>query len=204
VASATTPDTKTAAAIGKDPAPASRRPELSRDRVVAAALALIDREGLEAMSMRRLADELGVGTMSLYHYVADKEDLSKAVLEVVLGDFHRPKPDEPWTDMAKAVASGFRASALAHPAAIGLLFREGRTSSASARWEDVRLGLAAIGATSDQIRRALRTISRFVIGWCMAEMLEINDRASDCRRNGDNDFVFALDVIVNGIQDRLD
>lgn len=197
---------KTAAAIGKDPATAPRRSELSRDRVVAAALALIDREGLEALSMRRLADELGVGTMSLYHYVVDKDDLSTAVLEVVLGDFHRPKPDEPWTDKAKAVASGFRASALAHPAAMRLLFRGGGTSSASARWEDVRHGLAAAGATSDQIRQSLRTISRFVIGWCMAEMFELSDRTSECRRNGDNDgdFAFALDVIVNGIQDRLD
>jgi AcrR family transcriptional regulator len=170
---------------------------------VAAALALIDREGLEALSMRRLADDLGVGTMSLYHYVDDKEDLSRAVLNVVLGDFHRPAPDEPWTNMAKAVASGFRASALAHPAAIGLLFRDGRTTSATARWDDVRRGLAASGATSEEIRRALRTISRFVIGWCMAEMLEIKDPSSDCRRNGDGDFAFALDVIVEGLQDRL-
>jgi len=155
--------------------------------------------------MRRLADDLGVGTMSLYHYVADKEDLTRAVLEVVLGDFHQPQRDEPWTDMAKAVASGFRASALAHPAAIGLLFRGGRTSTASARWEDVRRALAASGATPVEIRRAIRAISRFVIGWCMAEILEIGGPTKECRRqDGDPDFAFALDVIVDGLHARLD
>lgn len=171
---------------------------------MAAALALIDREGLEALSMRRLADDLGVGTMSLYHYVADKEDLTRAVLEVVLGDFHRPEQDDAWTDMAKAVASGFRSSALAHPAAIGLLFRGGRTSSASARWEDVRRALAASGATAVDVRRVIRTISRFVIGWCMAEILEIGGPTIECRRqDGDADFAFALDVIVDGLRERL-
>lgn len=182
----------------------AKRADLSRQRVVNAALALLDREGEGALSMRRLADELGVGTMSLYHYVADKEDLTKAVIDQVLGECHRPAGDEPWTDMARAVASGFRASALAHPAAIGLMFRGGRTSSATARWAVVHKAMVANGMTSDEIRRVLRTISRFVVGWCMAEIIELGDSSIERRRqDGDRDFAYSLDVIVEGLQHRL-
>jgi AcrR family transcriptional regulator len=202
VASPTTPGIRTTTTGRTGSAP--KRSDLSRDRVVAAALALLDREGLEALSMRRLADELGVGTMSLYHYVADKEDLAKAIIEVVLGECYQPQPGEPWTDIARAVASGFRASALAHPAAIKLLFRGGRASSATARWAVVQKELLAGGTTPEEIRRVLRTISRFVLGWCMAEIFDSADQSIEWRRqDGDRDFSYALDVIVEGLQNRL-
>jgi AcrR family transcriptional regulator len=202
VASPTTPGIRTSTTGRTVSAP--KRSDLSRERVVAAALALLDREGLDALSMRRLADELGVGTMSLYHYVTDKEDLAKAVIEVVLGECYQPRPDEPWTDIARSIASGFRSAALAHPSAIKLLFRGGRAGEATARWAAVHKQMTASGMTSEEIRQALRTISRFVLGWCMAEIFEPADPSIDVRRqDGDQDFAYALDVIVEGLQNRL-
>ncbi|HET9646952.1 MAG TPA: TetR/AcrR family transcriptional regulator [Microlunatus sp.] len=81
----------------------ARRPRgsLSRDQVVAAALALADEHGLEALSMPRLAAELGCGVMTLYRYVADKNDLLDAMAQSGLAGLRlsRPLPDDPATVM---------------------------------------------------------------------------------------------------------
>ena len=69
--------------------PSARLP-LSRDRVVAEAMAPADEEGLAALSMRALAGRLGVEAMSLYHHVAGKEDLLDAMVDAVFGEMHLP------------------------------------------------------------------------------------------------------------------
>ncbi|MDQ3146513.1 MAG: TetR family transcriptional regulator, partial [Actinomycetota bacterium] len=116
---------------------AGRRGELSRERIVATALDLLDREGLGSLSMRRLAETLGVGTMSIYHYVSDKDDLTDGLIERVLADVHRPQAEERWTEMALAVATSFRRAALAHPAAVRLFLTRPASASSAARWLEV-------------------------------------------------------------------
>ena len=74
----------------KPPAP---RPQLSRDVIVDAALRLLDAEGLDGVSMRRVADELGTGPASLYAHVANKEELLDLVLDRVLAEVELPEPD---------------------------------------------------------------------------------------------------------------
>ena len=78
--------------------PPARRPGLSRDAVVAAAVALADAEGLSALSMRALAGRLGVEAMSLYHHVPNKEALLDAMVDVVFGEFHSPVAAGPWRE----------------------------------------------------------------------------------------------------------
>jgi AcrR family transcriptional regulator len=74
------------------------REKLNRDRIVDAALGIMDREGLDAVTMRRVAREVGVEAMSLYHHVADKDDLLDGVCARVMTDFRIPERDDrPWT-----------------------------------------------------------------------------------------------------------
>jgi AcrR family transcriptional regulator len=92
-----------------------RRDPISRDAIVAAAIQLLDREGLAALSMRRLADELGTGAASLYWHVGSKDGLLDLVLDEVIGEADIPDPDPVrWQDQLKQVAREQRAASLRH------------------------------------------------------------------------------------------
>jgi len=93
-----------------------RREPISRDAIVTAAVQLLDREGLAALSMRRLADELGAGAASLYWHVGSKDGLLDLVLDRVIGEGQVPDPDpDRWQEQLKQVARDQRAASLRHP-----------------------------------------------------------------------------------------
>lgn len=91
------------------------RERLDRGRVVDAAVALADRDGLDALSMRRLADELGVVPMALYKHVADKRDLVAGMIDSVVAGYPRPPAGAPWQAAVRTRVLGARAAHLAHP-----------------------------------------------------------------------------------------
>jgi AcrR family transcriptional regulator len=97
--------------------PARRRREpISREAIVTAAIQLLDREGLAALSMRRLAEELGTGAASLYWHVGSKDGLLDLVLDHVIGEAQVPDPDpRHWQEQLKDVARAQRAASLRHP-----------------------------------------------------------------------------------------
>ena len=99
---------------------------LSKKRVVDAAVGLADREGVHGLSMRRLADALGAGAMSLYHYVANKEQLLDAMIDVVFEEIELPPEDTDWQSAMRQRAMSARQVLARHPWAIGLM--ESRTS----------------------------------------------------------------------------
>jgi AcrR family transcriptional regulator len=93
-----------------------RREPISREAIVAAAVELLDREGLAALSMRRLAEELGTGAASLYWHVGSKDGLLDLVLDHVIGEAQVPDPDpRHWQEQLKDVARAQRAASLRHP-----------------------------------------------------------------------------------------
>ena len=79
------------------PEPGSRRPRHTREQIAAAALAIADREGFEAVSMRRVAAEVGAGTMTLYHYVRTKDDLIDLMDDAIMGEVLIPDGELPAT-----------------------------------------------------------------------------------------------------------
>ena len=99
---------------------------LSKQRVVAEAMRLADREGVDGLSMRRLAGALGAGAMSLYHYVASKEELLDAMIDVVFGEIELAPVETDWQSAMRQRAVSTRQVLARHPWAIGLL--ESRTS----------------------------------------------------------------------------
>jgi AcrR family transcriptional regulator len=93
-----------------------RREPISREAIVKAAIDLLDREGLPALSMRRLGDELGAGAASLYWHVGSKDGLLDLVLDEIIGEQQVPDPDPArWQEQLKEVARHQRRVSLRHP-----------------------------------------------------------------------------------------
>jgi len=99
-----------------------RRPQLTRERLVAEALTLIAEDGAQALTMRSLAARLGVVPGALYHHVRNKEQLQDLVLDGVLAeiDFH-VDPSQPWTEQLKLLAHRLRQVLEQHPGVAGIL-----------------------------------------------------------------------------------
>lgn len=99
----------------------TERAPLTRERIVAAALDLIDAQGLDALSMRRLGAALDVEAMSLYHHVDNKDDVLDGVLDRILAEVELPPDDGPWQDRVRALVRAWRKVALRHPEAFALV-----------------------------------------------------------------------------------
>jgi AcrR family transcriptional regulator len=96
-----------------------RRDPISRDAIVAAAIRLLDAEGLDALSMRRIADELGTGAASLYWHVGSKDGLLDLVFDQMIGELEVPEPvPGQWREQLKDVARAQRAVTLRHPSVV--------------------------------------------------------------------------------------
>lgn len=99
---------------------------LSKQRVVTEAVRLADREGVDGLSMRRLAGALGAGAMSLYHYVASKDELLDAMIDVVFEEIELPPAEADWQSAMRQEAASTRQVLARHPWATSLM--ESRTS----------------------------------------------------------------------------
>ncbi|MGB1681570.1 MAG: TetR/AcrR family transcriptional regulator [Acidimicrobiales bacterium] len=116
----------------------TEREPLSRPRVAAAALALIDERGLEQLSMRKLGAELGVEAMSLYNHVANKDDLLGAVADLlyeqILTEYGVPSGN--WQAQARVMAASYVSVAIAHPHAFPLLLNRPPVGEGGLRFMD--------------------------------------------------------------------
>jgi AcrR family transcriptional regulator len=92
-----------------------RRTPLSRDRVLRAAVALADESGIESLSMRNLALELGVVPMALYKHVANKDELLAGMIDVIVGEIDPLRPDADWKRMIRARILSAREVLARHP-----------------------------------------------------------------------------------------
>src|SRR5262245_10288166 len=112
---------------GHSPGPADvppSRPGLNRDRVVDTALAIVDHDGLDALTMRRLAGDLGVEAMSLYHWFPNKAAILDALVEAALRETAvalEPIPERGWRESLRALAYAHRRVLKAHPNTLSYL-----------------------------------------------------------------------------------
>jgi AcrR family transcriptional regulator len=116
-----TGSTKGGAAGTGEGSPVHRRSTLTREQVLATALRLIDDDGVEALSMRRLGRALGRDPMRLYRFAASKDELLDGVVELVLSELEVPDTGTGWEDVLRRIAHAFRGIALAHPHVVPLL-----------------------------------------------------------------------------------
>lgn len=143
---------------------------LSTQRVVERAIRLADREGVGGLSMRRLAGELGAGAMSLYHYVANKDELLDAMIDVVFQEIELPPDGTDWQSAIRRRATSARQVLARHPWAIGLM--ESRTSPGPANLrhrEAVTACLRRAGFSVVMATHANWLLDSYVYGFALQE-----------------------------------
>ena len=206
-----------------------RRPQLTRQRVMTVAIELADRDGIDSISMRKLAQELGVEAMSLYTHVRNKEDLLDGMVDAVIGQIPISADGAGWKASLRQMALAARSVILRHPwaartietrsapgpaalryvnAVLGI-FREGGFSIAQAHHGLHILGSRALGFTQDlfddsgdldpetaaRLADALGATHPYVVEMALA--VTHSGTLGPC--DDDAEFVFALDLILDGL-----
>lgn len=144
---------------------------LTHDQIAAAALAVIDREGLAGLSMRAVGGELRMSTMALYRYVRDREQLEGLVVAGVLASAELATPPEAlWTERLTLLVERVRAAVAAHPSVVPLLLQHRHDSTASLAWGEAMLGvLTEAGFSGVQRVVAFRCMLSYLIGALQVE-----------------------------------
>ncbi len=208
-----------------------REQRLSREKVLAAAVALIDRHGLEALTMRRLAGELGVGTMSLYSYVSNKEALLDGVVGAVLGEMDLSAVDlGDWSLAVREILRSFRRAAKKHPAIVPLITSRPPITPEALR--PVEMGLEALrraGFDEETSAHVYRMLAGYVIGYVSLELGGFFGRYSTATQepgfdfemlsrlpriveiapyllqwDPDAEFEIGIDLILSGVKTRIE
>jgi AcrR family transcriptional regulator len=149
------------------PEPGSRRPRHTREQIAAAALAIADREGFEAVSMRRVAAEIGAGTMTLYHYVRTKDDLIDLMDDAIMGQVLIPADELPetWREAVAAIARSSYQGFQRHPWAMQALTGSRGGPNGMRHFEQ---SLAAVSSLDIDARAKLEliaTVDDYVFGF---------------------------------------
>lgn len=214
--------------------PISAREPLNRERVLRAALDLADREGIEALSMRKLGTVLGVEAMSLYHHVTNKAEILDGIVDLVVGEFEMPDDEGAWHDRVRRGASSALAVLVRHPWACGItLARQGGTGLAQTRHAEWLLGtLRRAGFSVTLTHHAFHVIETYVYGYAAANVgfpftaAELPEVVASFLRDvavadhpflvehathhveigpdGGGSFEFGLDLILDGLERRRD
>jgi TetR/AcrR family transcriptional regulator, tetracycline repressor protein len=203
------------------------REPLSRERVLRAALAIVDREGVENLSMRRLGAELSVEAMSLYNYVPNKASVVDGIVEIVLNEIELPKEIGDWRECVREVSRSYRKVALMHPNVVPLIAMRPFNTLASMRV--VEFGFEVLkqaGFEPEPALHAFRTLAGFTTGYSLAERGSFFGEAGGegqltpdalpadefprlkevtpyLQTDHDEEFEFGLDMIVAGMESKL-
>lgn len=146
--------------------------QLTYERIITAAVQLIEREGAEAVSMRRIADEFGCGVMSLYNHVPSKAAVLDGVAERVISgiDFSTP-PGTSWEDQVRGQAHAFREIARVYPRCTMVVVSRPIDSAASLRpMEQALATLRNAGLGPEDAVRVVRTFVAFIVGTLVREV----------------------------------
>ena len=148
------------------------REHLTRPRVVAAALAIVDRDGLDGLTMRALGRELGVDPMAAYHWFPNKQAILQGVGEAILAEIAVPAADPAvrWQEVALRLAREYRVTLLRHPRALPVASTQPvMTPRGFELIERTLAALVAGGLTAGAGLEAINTVAAFVIGSAVAE-----------------------------------
>lgn len=143
-----------------------RREPVSRQRALAAAVDLADAEGIDAVSMRRLAERLGVVPMALYKHVANKDDLLGGMVDTIIGEYATPDLDLEWAAAVRARILSARTVLLRHPWARGVIeARSSRTLAVLGYLDSVAGMFIGGGLSPDLTHHALHALGHRVWGF---------------------------------------
>ncbi|WP_367132671.1 TetR/AcrR family transcriptional regulator [Saccharothrix sp. HUAS TT1] len=142
-----------------------RPKSLTTSALATATLAVLDRDGLAALSMRAVAAELGVGTMSLYRYVADRDELEALAVEQMMSRVDLKPPRALWDKQIAVLVERVREAIARHPNAVPLTMAHRHRCPSLLRWGEAVLDvLTRAGFTGEQRVIALRALLGYLIG----------------------------------------
>lgn len=210
------------------------RPQLSRERIVQAAVAVADRGGLAQVSMRSVGKELGVEAMSLYHHIAGKDELVDLLADWAFTQIIAPAADQPWRQAMTERAASARAAFSAHPWALHIIESRRNPGTAALRHHDAVLGcFLHNGFTVAAAAHAFSVLDAYVYGFVLSEQnlpfdssYSVDDMAGELQAampageyphltrmiteqvigqtySYADEFGFGLQIILDGIEDRL-
>lgn len=150
---------------------AKPRAPLSRERVLRAALKLADMGGIESLTMRKLGQELQVEAMSLYKYIANKDDLLDGIVDLVFSEIALPSDRADWKTAMRQRAISARDALLRHPWATSLMQARAKPGPATLRHHDAVIGsLRAAGFTVDMAAHAFSVLDGYIYGFALQQV----------------------------------
>lgn len=148
-----------------------RRSPLTRQRLIDGAVALADAGGTDSLTMRNLAREVGVKPMSLYHHVANKEEVLDAMVDAVFSEIELPPESTDWMTALRRRADSARTALSRHPWAIGLMESRTTPGPATLRHHDAVIGcLRGAGFTIEMAAHAYSLLDSYVYGFALQEI----------------------------------
>jgi AcrR family transcriptional regulator len=144
---------------------------LTTAQIADAALTVIDRDGLDELTIRAVSEQLGIATMSLYRYVDGREQVEELVLERVLDTLdYAPPADGPWRARALVLLTRLHETIMAHPRAIPLVLARRHTAQTAVAWGEALLGvLAGEGFAGEDLIITFRALLSYVVGAIQVE-----------------------------------
>jgi AcrR family transcriptional regulator len=157
-----------------------RPAKISRAQLQRAALQLVDRHGLAGLSMRALAQRVGVGPMTLYNHVAHREDLEILLVDAVLAEVEWPKATQPdWRAALRQLATAAWRAVRAHPAVIPLILTRRSRSLAVLQLSEALLDvLSRSGRSGTDLLAAFRAVQALIMGFAQVELAGPLSRAA--------------------------
>jgi len=149
-----------------------RRPRFTRDQIAAAAIRIIDTEGLDELSMRRLASELGAGTMTLYHYVLTKDELLALVGDAIMAELVVPDDELPagWREAITLIAHRSREAIRRHPWMLDVRDDPAQGPNGIKHWDQSMQAVASLEElTIGERFELVSAVDEYVFGFCLME-----------------------------------
>ena len=144
---------------------------LSRERILLTAILLADKGGFDSLSMRKIAQELGVQAMSLYNHVANKDDLLDGIVDIVIGEIEVPDLGVDWQTAMRRRATSAHEVLLRHPWATMPIVSRINVGPAMLRYIDATLGcLWEAGFSVELVDRAWNAIDNHIYGFTLQEL----------------------------------
>ncbi len=201
---------------------------LSRERILQASLRMADEGGIESLSMRKLAQDLGVQAMSLYNHVANKDDLLDGIVELVVSEIEVPSLDMDWKMAMRRRATSAHEVLVRHPWATMAIVSRANVGPAMLRYVDGTLGcLYEAGFSLEMADRVWNAIDSHIYGFTLQElnfpfeateysevaktglslipadkypyMNRLTHYVIEGRYDGIHDFEFGLELLLNGL-----
>lgn len=205
----------------------AKRPRLTREQILTTAIRLADEGGVAALSMRNVAQQVGVEAMSLYNHVANKEDLLNGIVDIVVGEIELPTTDEDWQSSLRRRAHSAHEVLMRHPWATMLLVSRINVGPCMLRYTDATLAcLRAAGFSYEAADHVWNALDSFVYGFTLQALCfpwkpeeyadaaagyihmipkdtypslhALTRRVADGKHRGVRSFEFGLDLLLDG------